>query len=219
MIRSKRRKQQKRLRSLTRRGLLEALEPRQLLAVTPAVTGAGTPNVTVDFTVTPDGGVGVGWDDIYLRADSTGKLEWNEGWNALGSGRYAVEVQARSHYDDSRQSVAQASFTKGSGVAPKPLLANHPNPFVGSTQIAFSLPAGGDADVILMAGEALSHCLANTVRDIVTQFGARDLVSKIHLLTDASSPVTGFEPYADDFLRDMTAEGMQTTTTTDFIAA
>lgn len=75
------------------------------------------------------------------------------------------------------------------------------------------------ADVILMAGEALSHCLANTVRDIVTQFGARDLVSKIHLLTDASSPVTGFEPYADDFIRDMTSEGMQTTTTEQFIAA
>jgi nicotinamidase-related amidase len=75
------------------------------------------------------------------------------------------------------------------------------------------------ADVILMAGEALSHCLANTVRDIITQFSAPDLVSKIHLLTDASSPVTGFEPYADDFLRDMTAVGMQTTTTSAFIAA
>ena len=75
-----------------------------------------------------------------------------------------------------------------------------------------------EADVILMAGEALSHCLANTVRDIVTQFQAPHLVQKIHLLTDASSSVSGFEHLADAFVRDLTRQGMKTTTTTAFAA-
>jgi nicotinamidase/pyrazinamidase len=76
-----------------------------------------------------------------------------------------------------------------------------------------------EADVILMAGEALSHCLANTVRDIVTQFQAPHLVQKIHLLTDASSSVPGFEHLADAFVRDLTKQGMRTTTTRDALAA
>lgn len=76
-----------------------------------------------------------------------------------------------------------------------------------------------DADVILMAGEALSHCLANTVRDIAQQFGAPDLIQKIHLLTDASSPVPGFEAEADAFVRDLSAQGMKLITTQDALVA
>lgn len=76
-----------------------------------------------------------------------------------------------------------------------------------------------EADVILMAGEALSHCLANTVRDIADELSAPEYVQKIHLLTDASSSVPGFEALGDAFVREMTARGMQLTTTTEFMAA
>ena len=76
-----------------------------------------------------------------------------------------------------------------------------------------------EADVILMAGEALSHCVANTVRDIVGQFQAPHLVKKIHLLADASSSVPGFDNLADDFVRDLKKLGMKVTTTTDALAA
>jgi nicotinamidase-related amidase len=76
-----------------------------------------------------------------------------------------------------------------------------------------------EADVILMAGEALSHCVANTVRDIVGQFQAPHLVKKIHLLADASSSVPGFESLADDFVRDLAKLGMNITTTKDALAA
>ena len=72
--------------------------------------------------------------------------------------------------------------------------------------------------MIAVAGEAGSHCLANTVRDIANNFGDDRLVSKIVLLQDATSPVTGFESFQDDFLREMTARGMQQSTTTDFLA-
>jgi nicotinamidase/pyrazinamidase len=75
-----------------------------------------------------------------------------------------------------------------------------------------------NADVILVAGEALSHCLANTVRDIVSNFSKPQYVEKIHLLTDASSNVGSFEQYGEAFVRDLTKQGMKTTTTTDFLA-
>ncbi len=75
------------------------------------------------------------------------------------------------------------------------------------------------ADVILLAGEAGSHCLANTVRDIAAEFSDPTYVAKMVLLTDATSPVPGFEAYQDEFLRDLAGLGMRTSTTTEFLAA
>jgi len=69
-------------------------------------------------------------------------------------------------------------------------------------------------DDIFVAGQALSHCVANSVRDIATEFGDEH-VKKIVLLLDASSPVTGFEQMAEDFLKEMTARGMRVAKTTD----
>lgn len=74
------------------------------------------------------------------------------------------------------------------------------------------------ADVVLLAGEARSHCLANTVRDVVTHFSDPKLAQKLVLLTDASSDVTGFEAYGDAFLRELLSRGMRTSTTHDFLA-
>ena len=76
-----------------------------------------------------------------------------------------------------------------------------------------------EADVVLLAGEASSHCLAHTVRDIAAQFADPSWVRKLVLLEDATSPVPGIEAFADDFLRDMTALGMRTTTTDQFLRA
>ncbi len=71
------------------------------------------------------------------------------------------------------------------------------------------------ADEILIAGEALSHCVANTVRDIANNFGD-DNVRKMVLLEDCSSPVAGFESLASDFLAEMTRRGMRVSRTTDY---
>ena len=57
-----------------------------------------------------------------------------------------------------------------------------------------------------------------TVRDIADSFGDASLVAKLVLLTDAISPVAGFEALQDDFLHEMTARGMKTAATTDFLA-
>ncbi len=75
-----------------------------------------------------------------------------------------------------------------------------------------------EADVIAIAGEAGSHCLANTVRDIATNFGDDSYIRRLVLLEDATSPVPGFEAYQTDFVREMTARGMQISSTRDFLA-
>jgi nicotinamidase-related amidase len=98
--------------------------------------------------------------------------------------------------------------------------AEVPDPDDASTQINTRfIRTLEDADVILMAGEALSHCVANTVRDIADQLAAPQYIAKIHLLRDATSNVPGFDAVGEQFVRDMTARGMHVTTTTDFRAA
>ena len=76
-----------------------------------------------------------------------------------------------------------------------------------------------EADIILLAGEAGSHCVANTVRDIASSFSDPSTIRKMVLLTDAISPVPGFEQLQTDFVRDLTALGLKTTTTSSFLAA
>jgi nicotinamidase/pyrazinamidase len=75
-----------------------------------------------------------------------------------------------------------------------------------------------DADLVAIAGEAGSHCLANTVRDIAANFGDDSYIRRLVLLEDATSPVPGFEHFQSDFIREMRGRGMQMTTTRDFLA-
>jgi len=74
-----------------------------------------------------------------------------------------------------------------------------------------------DADVILIAGQALSHCVANTIRDIGDEFGDEN-IKKFILLEDTSSNVPTFEQLGEDFVKDMTAKGMQINTSVDYLA-
>lgn len=73
------------------------------------------------------------------------------------------------------------------------------------------------ADVILITGEALSHCVANTIRDIANNFGDEN-IKKFVLLEDTCSNVTGFENLGEEFVKEMTSRGMKVTTSTDFLA-
>lgn len=75
-----------------------------------------------------------------------------------------------------------------------------------------------EADEILVAGEAGSHCLANTVRDIADGFSNDEYVKKITLLTDGTSPVPGFEHLQDEFITEMKKRGMKTSTTVDVLS-
>jgi len=73
-----------------------------------------------------------------------------------------------------------------------------------------------DADLVAITGEALSHCVANTVGDIIDNFGAEN-VKKLVLLEDTTSNVTGFENLGENFVKDAVAKGMQVSTSTDFL--
>ena len=73
------------------------------------------------------------------------------------------------------------------------------------------------ADMILIAGEALSHCVANTVRDIAASFDP-SAVSKLVLLADCCSPVPGFEKQGQDFIQELSALGMRVMSSADFKA-
>lgn len=92
-----------------------------------------------------------------------------------------------------------------------------PDPTDPGTQINVSLiQTLMEADLIAIAGEAGSHCLANTVRDIANNFDD-DSIQKLVLLLDATSPVPGFEQLQKDFILEMTNRGMQTSTTEEFM--
>ena len=79
-----------------------------------------------------------------------------------------------------------------------------------------------DADIILLSGEARSHCLANTVRDIASKFdsdGNGEFIKKMILLEDATSDVgdlpgsTMFKDMGEAFVSEMEEKGMKISTT------
>jgi nicotinamidase-related amidase len=112
--------------------------------------------------------------------------------------------------------------TKGSNILTEhysAVQADVPDPADASTQINTRLIRTlENADVIAIAGEARTHCVANTVRDIANSFGDDSFISKLVLLTDASSDIPGFESHAQSFLAEMTGRGMKLSTTNEFLA-
>ncbi|KAG2783680.1 hypothetical protein PC129_g17751 [Phytophthora cactorum] len=72
------------------------------------------------------------------------------------------------------------------------------------------------ANKVVIVGEALSHCVNYTVRDLVAAWPKKRLCDLV-ILTDCSSPVPGFEEPAKQFLRDMAAKGVTLMTSTQFI--
>lgn len=79
-----------------------------------------------------------------------------------------------------------------------------------------------EADVIVVAGEASSHCVKATIEQVADNIG-EEHIKKFKLLTDCMSPVYApdfgidFTPEADAFLKDMSARGMELTTSVDFL--
>lgn len=67
-------------------------------------------------------------------------------------------------------------------------------------------------DKIIIAGEALSHCVAYTTLDLLNNLAPADR-SKVILLKDAMSPVGGFEQVGQDFLKEAERLGAKIATT------
>jgi nicotinamidase/pyrazinamidase len=95
------------------------------------------------------------------------------------------------------------------------LCAEVPDPNDSETLLRTGLIAELDrADLLLVAGEASSHCVRATVMDLLDHLPSRR-AEKVVLLTDAMSPVTGWHEQADAFLREATARGAGTRTSED----
>lgn len=74
-------------------------------------------------------------------------------------------------------------------------------------------------DKIYVVGEAGSHCVNITVRQICENLGEMqgEICPKIHLLTDAMSPVPNFENEQEKFIFDMKEKGIQIASVLDTI--
>jgi nicotinamidase-related amidase len=72
------------------------------------------------------------------------------------------------------------------------------------------------SDRLYIAGQALSHCVNYTTRDIV-QHWPKERSNHVHILVDCTSAVSGFENAAQQFLSDMRDAGVQITTSTDVV--
>lgn len=93
-------------------------------------------------------------------------------------------------------------------------ISGDPTTMLNMSMINLLKNTNGD---ILIAGEALDYCIANTIRDIADEF-SEDEVKRFVLLTDATSSVNapGLEHLGQEFIDDMTARGMRVSTTFDY---
>lgn len=113
-----------------------------------------------------------------------------------------------------RQSFAIVNYvTKGSNIWTEhysAVKAEVEDPADPTTQLNTSLiDVLQDPEVaqVFIAGEALSHCVANTIRDIADNFGEEN-IQKFVLLEDCCSSVPGCEKMGEEFVREMSARGM-----------
>jgi nicotinamidase-related amidase len=81
-----------------------------------------------------------------------------------------------------------------------------------------------DYDVLVVTGQALSHCVLWTLRDLQSEIAARDpgLAKKVHIVRDCSSsiwtPDYDFGPQTERELESLAASGMRIVTTATPIA-
>lgn len=89
------------------------------------------------------------------------------------------------------------------------VMAEVPDTQDPATGLNHSLMAAMDqADTLLIAGEASSHCVRATTEHIVEHL-ARHKPQRIVLLTDCMSPVGGFQLQHEMFLQDMQRSGLE----------
>ena len=74
------------------------------------------------------------------------------------------------------------------------------------------------ASEIWVSGWARSHCLGNSVRDLI-KYGSPSLAQKLVLLSDTTSDVPGFENFGEAFLKEAMAQGMRVALTNDLLKA
>lgn len=104
------------------------------------------------------------------------------------------------------------------------MMAEVPDPSDPSTALNTDFLAMlSEADVVVVAGEALSHCVKETVTQIADNIGDEH-IKKFHILTDCTSSVPAvpngpdFPAIAQSWLLEMEKRGMTLTTSVEFLS-
>lgn len=72
-------------------------------------------------------------------------------------------------------------------------------------------------DVLIVCGEALSHCVPASISGIIAWMRQRSMearIPRIYLLQDCCSPVTKFEKRAEEAVRELQSDGVQVVSST-----
>jgi len=128
---------------------------------------------------------------------------------------------ACNDWEDQHLAVAQ-KISKGSNPWTEhysALQAEVPDANDAATQLNRALIANLDrTDLILIGGEASSHCVRATTEHLVNNLPSGQ-PEKLVLLTDCMSPVAGFEAQHSAFLADMARRGLRLATSADMLPA
>ncbi|MBT6047956.1 MAG: hypothetical protein HOG49_14195 [Candidatus Scalindua sp.] len=105
-------------------------------------------------------------------------------------------------------------FTEHYGV----FMADVPQPNDPSTQVNTKfLQSLENVDMLIVAGEAGSHCVKFSLEDLIDNINDNSYAKKVVLLTDAMSPVIGFEQDQQIFVDKMVKTGVKTAKTIDVL--
>lgn len=138
----------------------------------------------------------------------------------IGSWGHGVHAQVLAACGDWQQRQQRAVLNVFKGSNPwtehySALEAEVPDSHVPETCLNQPLLATWlQAERLIVAGEASSHCVRATVEHLLEQAPA-GFAQRVVLLTDCMSPVRGFEAQHQAFLQQMQAAGVQLRTTTD----
>ncbi len=140
----------------------------------------------------------------------------------IGSWGHNVHAAVKAAYnawEDSRLAMVQ-KISKGSNPWTEhysAVQAEVPDCEDPATQMNTALIASLDqADLLVIAGEASSHCVKATTEHIVENLPSGK-TGKVVLVTDCMSPVGGFEAQHQAFLDDMARRGVVLSTSTEIL--
>ena len=141
----------------------------------------------------------------------------------IGSWGHNVHTAVKAAYNawEDRRAAMVEKVAKGSNPWTEhysAIQAEVPDEGDSATSLNLALVASLDrADLIVVAGEASSHCVRATTEHIVAHLPSAN-PAKVVLVTDCMSPVAGFEAQHEAFLADMAARGVQLRSSADVLA-
>ena len=141
----------------------------------------------------------------------------------IGSWGHNVHSAVRAAYNQWEEQTLRSVQKVIKGTNPwtehySAIMAEVPDPEDNATQTNHALIQNlAQADMVLIAGEAGSHCVRSTTEHIVQQLPTEN-IRRLVLLTDCISPVAGFDAQYQNLLNDMAQKGVRLAKSTEVIS-